>query len=62
MAAIYKITEERLGWRMEERRDADTIEIDLLELLGVLLGQIWLILGIGMFVALTAFAVSISMS
>lgn len=58
MAAIYKITEERLGWRMEERRDADTIEIDLLELLGVLLGQIGLILGIGMFVALTAFAVS----
>ncbi len=43
---------------MEERRDADTIEIDLLELMSVLLGQVWLILGVGLFVALTAFAVS----
>lgn len=43
---------------MEEKRDADAIEIDLLELMSVLLGQIWLILGIGLFVALTAFAFS----
>lgn len=44
--------------RMEEKRDADAIEIDLLELLGVLLGQIWLILGVGLMTALIAFAVS----
>lgn len=43
---------------MEERKDADAIEIDLLELLGVLLGQVWLILGIGLMAALLAFAVS----
>lgn len=43
---------------MEERRDADAIEIDLLELMSVLLGQIWLILGIGFMTALIAFALS----
>ncbi len=43
---------------MEERRDADAIEIDLLELLGVLLGQIWLILGVGLMAALIGFAIS----
>ncbi|MCM1173547.1 MAG: Wzz/FepE/Etk N-terminal domain-containing protein [Blautia sp.] len=43
---------------MEEKRDADAIEIDLLELLGVLLGQAWLILGTGLMAALLAFAVS----
>lgn len=44
--------------RMDERRDADTVEIDLLELMGVLWGQAWFILGIGLFVALAAFMVS----
>lgn len=43
---------------MEERKEADAIEIDLLELLSVLLGQIWLILGVGLMTALIAFAVS----
>lgn len=43
---------------MEERRNEDAIEIDLLELLGVLMGQIWLILGVGLMAALIAFAVS----
>jgi len=43
---------------MDERREADAIEIDLLELLSVLLGQIWLILGVGFMTALTAFLVS----
>lgn len=43
---------------MEEKRDADAIEIDLLELFSVLLGQIWLILGVGLMAALIAFAVS----
>lgn len=43
---------------MDERRDADAIEIDLLELLSVLLGQVWLILAIGFLTALLAFAVS----
>lgn len=44
--------------RMEERKDADAIEIDLLELLSVLLGQVWLILGVGLMTALLAFAIS----
>lgn len=43
---------------MEERKDADAIEIDLLELLSVLLGQVWLILGVGLMTALIAFAFS----
>lgn len=43
---------------MEERRNEDTIEIDLLELLGVLMQQIWLILSVGLLTALIAFAVS----
>ncbi|MCM1154943.1 MAG: Wzz/FepE/Etk N-terminal domain-containing protein [Roseburia sp.] len=43
---------------MEERRDAEAIEIDLLDLLGVLLGQIWLILGVGLMAALIAYALS----
>lgn len=47
-----------MAGHMEERRDTDTIEIDLLELVGVLLRRIWLIIGIGLFVAMAAFAVS----
>ncbi len=43
---------------MEERRDSDVVEIDLLELGRVLLSHIWLILGIGVLMALAAFAVS----
>jgi len=36
----------------------DVIEIDLLELLGVLLSRIWLIIGVGMFGALMCLAIS----
>lgn len=43
---------------MEERRNEDTVEIDLLELFGVLMQQIWIILSVGLFAALLAFAVS----
>ena len=43
---------------MDNQRDNDVIEIDLLELLQVLLGRIWLILGVGIFTALICFGIS----
>lgn len=43
---------------MENQRVDDEIEIDLLEIFGVLLSRIWLILGIGLFAALVCFVVS----
>lgn len=43
---------------MENQRVDDEIEIDLLEIFGVLLSKAWLILGIGFFTALVCFAVS----
>lgn len=43
---------------MENQRNKDEIEIDLLELISVLLGRIWLILGAGMFCGIICFAVS----
>lgn len=43
---------------MENQRVDDEIEIDLLEIFGVLLSRIWLILGVGITIALACFAVS----
>lgn len=43
---------------MENQRNSDEIEIDLLELFSVLLGRIWLILSAGMFCALVCLAIS----
>lgn len=43
---------------MENRRENDEIEIDLLELCSVLFGRLWLILSAGLFAALICFAVS----
>lgn len=43
---------------MENQRDNDVIEIDLLELFQVLLGRCWLILSVGIFTALICFGVS----
>lgn len=43
---------------MEEKRETDVVEIDLLELMAVLLGRFRLILGIGMLTALAAFLIS----
>lgn len=43
---------------MENQRDNEAIEIDLFEVINVLLGKIWLILGTGIFAALVCFGVS----
>lgn len=43
---------------MENQRNNDEIEIDLLELCSVLLARIWVILGAGFFCAVCCFAVS----
>lgn len=43
---------------MDNKRDNDVMEIDLLEILHVLLGRIWLIISIGLFAALICFAIS----
>lgn len=43
---------------MENQRENDEIEIDLLELINVLLGRLWIILNAGLFTALVCFAVS----
>lgn len=43
---------------MENQRENEVIEIDMLEVISVLLGKIWLILSAGIFVALVCFAVS----
>lgn len=43
---------------MENRRENDEIEIDLLEVLNVLLGRIWLILSAGLTAALVCLALS----
>lgn len=43
---------------MENQRDNEVIEIDLLEVINVLLGKIWLILSAAIFVALICFVVS----
>lgn len=43
---------------MENKRDTDVVEIDLLEIVHVLLSRIWLIVSIGLFAALSCFAVS----
>lgn len=43
---------------MENRRENDEIEIDLLEVFQILLGRIWLILSVGLFFALFCFMVS----
>lgn len=43
---------------MDNRRENDVIEIDLLELFQILLGKCWLILGAGIFMALVCFGIS----
>lgn len=43
---------------MENQRDTDVIEIDLLELFHVLMGRFWLIVSAGLFCALMGFALS----
>lgn len=43
---------------MENKRDNEVIEIDLLEVVGVLMEKIWLIISVGLFMALVCFAVS----
>ena len=43
---------------MENKRDNDVIEIDLLEVFYVLIGRMWLILSAGLFCALVCFALS----
>ena len=43
---------------MEENRETGTVEIDLLEMIAVLLGRFWLILGVGILAALAAFLIS----
>lgn len=43
---------------MENRMENGEIEIDLMEIMSLLLGKIWLILSVGIFFALTGFAVS----
>lgn len=43
---------------MENRRETDEIEIDLMEIMRLLLGKIWLIVSVGMFTALAAFVIS----
>ena len=43
---------------MENQKNNDEIEIDLLELLSVLLGRIWLIISVGIFCGAGCFAIS----
>lgn len=43
---------------MENQKQQDEIEIDLLELFYVLLGHVWLIISVGLFCALSCFAIS----
>lgn len=43
---------------MENKRENEEIEIDLLELFQILLGHIWMIAGIGLFAAMLCFIIS----
>lgn len=43
---------------MENQRENEVIEIDMLEIISVLLGKIWLILSTGIFAALVCFVIS----
>lgn len=43
---------------MENQRENEVIEIDMLEIIGVLLGKTWLILSAGIFAALVCFVIS----
>lgn len=43
---------------MENNRDTDVIEIDLMEIFHLLIGRLWMILSVGLFAALVCFAVS----
>ncbi|MCI8898697.1 MAG: protein-tyrosine kinase, partial [Lachnospiraceae bacterium] len=43
---------------MENHRENDVIEVDLLEIINALLGRFWLILGGGLLAAAVGFAVS----
>ena len=43
---------------MKERRDNDTIEIDLLEIIHVLLSRLWLIVCVGAAMAIICFVIS----
>lgn len=43
---------------MDNQRNDDVIEVDLMEIAGVLLGKLWLIISVGVFAALVCFSVS----
>ena len=43
---------------MQNQNDNDVIEIDLMEMLGLLLGRIWVIIGIGILTAAVGFSIS----
>ncbi|MDE6891211.1 MAG: protein-tyrosine kinase [Lachnospiraceae bacterium] len=43
---------------MENHRENDVIEVDLLEIINALLGGVWLILGTGLLAAVVSFAIS----
>ena len=43
---------------MENHRENDVIEVDLLEILSALLGRVWLILGVGILAAAVSLAIS----
>ena len=43
---------------MENHRENDTIEIDLLEIINILLSRFWIILGVGLLAAVVSFMIS----
>lgn len=43
---------------MENHRENDSIEVDLLEIIGILFSRVWLILGTGLLAAVIGFAIS----
>lgn len=43
---------------MENHRDSDVIEVDLLEIINILLRKFWIILGIGLLAAMIGFVIS----
>lgn len=43
---------------MENHRENDSIEVDLLEIIGILFGRFWIILGTGLLAAVIGFAIS----
>ncbi len=43
---------------MDNKRDNDVIEIDLMEIFHLLLGRLWMIISVGLFAALVCFSIS----